>query len=412
MNDKPKSAEKAQISEEHGVTLGYTLSDDVLKKVILEPEDRLRHMLLVGKGEDLSILLSDIILQDIEFHQGVCILDPYGDLIDRIQKNIPPARVDDVVLIDLTRVKQDLVFNPLDVQTAYEQRIVTSWLVESLRRLMDPEKQGHIDALIEYILRQIVLSTIELRGTLSDVSLFLTDLANANADPINKRISALRNQDLSDFWQRELLIAGDPSDEQWQKNKTMLLKIAEFLRHPQIMKFTDPSSPSIHFTDLMDQKKIILLKLGKNLMPENVHDFIASIFIAQFWVASLRRYQLPLKSQPKCFLYLTKLQILDTMTFIQMLSEGRRVNIALTLSLESVSLIKSENLRDALLANIGNLITFQVHQSEAELLVHEYAPAYTKESLTKIPPFHAIVKMIKQGKIIKPFLLAIDQPSS
>jgi type IV secretory pathway ATPase VirB11/archaellum biosynthesis ATPase len=64
-----------------------------------------RHMLVVGMtGSGKTTMLERMILQDIDAGRGVGLIDPHGDLYDKILGQIPKSRSNDVVLFDLTDV--------------------------------------------------------------------------------------------------------------------------------------------------------------------------------------------------------------------------------------------------------------------------------------------------------------------
>jgi len=72
-------------------------------------KDRRQHMYVIGKtGTGKSVLLHNIITQDIMNGEGVCVVDPHGELVEGILKVIPKARLNDVIY-----------FNPLSGFRSY-----------------------------------------------------------------------------------------------------------------------------------------------------------------------------------------------------------------------------------------------------------------------------------------------------
>ncbi len=62
--------------------------------------DRLRHLHIIGKsGSGKSTLLAHLVRQDIECGTGVLVLDPHGDLLDMIEKELSPDHAGKVSLI-------------------------------------------------------------------------------------------------------------------------------------------------------------------------------------------------------------------------------------------------------------------------------------------------------------------------
>ena len=77
---------------ENGLLLGNNEHAGETVEVRLSPEQRTRHCHIIGaSGTGKSTLLFNLILQDIQNGEGVAVLDPHGDLIDRILGIIPKA---------------------------------------------------------------------------------------------------------------------------------------------------------------------------------------------------------------------------------------------------------------------------------------------------------------------------------
>src|SRR3989344_5804610 len=80
----------------------------------IKRHDRQRHVYVIGKsGVGKSKLLELMIRQDLAYGQGLCVIDPHGELIDDILPAIPENRIDDVCLIDPSDRDFAASFNPL-----------------------------------------------------------------------------------------------------------------------------------------------------------------------------------------------------------------------------------------------------------------------------------------------------------
>jgi hypothetical protein len=68
----------------------------------IKQADRLSHMYVVGKtGTGKSTLLETLALQDIAQGRGMMLIDPHGDLAERIVSVIPAHRRDDVICLNV-----------------------------------------------------------------------------------------------------------------------------------------------------------------------------------------------------------------------------------------------------------------------------------------------------------------------
>src|SRR2546427_11887896 len=80
----------------------------------IKRRDRRSGMYIIGKtGTGKSTLLETMIRQDIENGEGVALLDPHGDLLDRIARSIPEHRPRGLIYFNVPDIRNPLGFNPL-----------------------------------------------------------------------------------------------------------------------------------------------------------------------------------------------------------------------------------------------------------------------------------------------------------
>ncbi|MCP6756528.1 type IV secretion system DNA-binding domain-containing protein, partial [Klebsiella pneumoniae] len=82
------------------------------------PEQRVQHTYIIGaSGTGKSTLLLSMIVQDIQNGEGVGVLDPHGDLIDKVLGYIPEERHKDVILFDPSDEDFPIGFNILSAHS-------------------------------------------------------------------------------------------------------------------------------------------------------------------------------------------------------------------------------------------------------------------------------------------------------
>src|SRR3984893_18786500 len=80
----------------------------------IKQADRLSHMYVIGKtGTGKSTLLETLAFQDIAQGRGMMLIDPHGDLAERIMGVIPPHRRHDVIYFNVPDPNQPYGYNPL-----------------------------------------------------------------------------------------------------------------------------------------------------------------------------------------------------------------------------------------------------------------------------------------------------------
>src|ERR1043165_6695470 len=102
--------------EDRVTYFGETNARGKKKKFGIKKKDRRYHMYAIGKtGMGKSTLLLNLVRQDIENGEGVALLDPHGDLAEKVLELLPDERKKDLVYLDVARRDNPLTFNPLEV---------------------------------------------------------------------------------------------------------------------------------------------------------------------------------------------------------------------------------------------------------------------------------------------------------
>src|SRR5256885_5155073 len=84
------------------------------QRVDLPQASRREGLYIIGAtGTGKSTLIENLILQDIAQGLGVCLLDPHGDVVNRVIERLP-TRLDDVILLNLADQDSCFGLNLLD----------------------------------------------------------------------------------------------------------------------------------------------------------------------------------------------------------------------------------------------------------------------------------------------------------
>jgi len=71
----------------------------------------------------------------MEAGNGLCLLDPHGELVDIVLEHIPNNRINDVILFDVADSEYPIGFNLLQAETEEEKNLVASGVVSTFYRL-------------------------------------------------------------------------------------------------------------------------------------------------------------------------------------------------------------------------------------------------------------------------------------
>src|SRR3989344_7564124 len=124
--------------------------------------DRRQHMYIIGKtGTGKSVFIHNLIVQDIANGDGVCVVDPHGELVESILDKIPKSRERDVVYFNPADTDFHMGFNVLEVPDPKYKNLVASGLMGIFTKIWS----NVWSARMEYILNNAVLALLDTPGT-------------------------------------------------------------------------------------------------------------------------------------------------------------------------------------------------------------------------------------------------------
>ncbi len=142
---KAKQAAAPTNLPKEGIILGKNIFRNQEAEARLKEEDRRRHLYIVGQtGTGKSTLIGNLVAQDILDGKGVGVLDPHGDLIEKILGFIPKERAEDVVLIDPSNLARPVGLNMLEYDANFPEQktFIVNELINIFDKLYDLKTTG------------------------------------------------------------------------------------------------------------------------------------------------------------------------------------------------------------------------------------------------------------------------------
>src|SRR3989339_39173 len=128
----------------------------------IKTDDRRRHMYLIGKtGMGKSTVLENMIIQDIQAGHGVCVIDPHGDLVEKVINFVPPSRINDVIYFNPSDLDFPIGFNVLETIDPKYKHLVASGMMGVFKKIW-PDVWS---ARMEYILNNTILALLDNPGS-------------------------------------------------------------------------------------------------------------------------------------------------------------------------------------------------------------------------------------------------------
>lgn len=356
-------------------------------------DDRRRHMYVIGKtGMGKTTLLENMIVSDIQAGHGLAVVDPHGDLVEKILDFIPPSRTNDVIYFNPADIDYPIAFNVLESVNPVHRHLVASGLVGVFKKIWADSWGPRL----EYVLRNTVLSLLEYPGsTLLGITRLLVD------NKYRKKVVArLSDPILKAFWLDEY--AAYSNQFRTEAISPIQNKVGQFLSSSIIRNIVGQTKSSIDMRDIMDSGKILLLNLSKGRIGEDNAALLGAMMITKLQLAAMSRVDMPEPDRRDFFLYVDEFQNFATESFANILSEARKYRLDLIIAHQYIEQL-DETVQAAVFGNVGTLVTFRVGAADAEYLEKEFEPVFMQNDLVNLTKFEMYLKLMIDGVASEPF---------
>ena len=389
-----------------GILLGKNVYRGVEKPIRMETDDRRRHIYVIGKtGTGKTTWMQNMALQDINTGEGVCVIDPHGDMIEWLLQRIPKERVDDVIHFYPPDIDRPLGLNLLEATTPAEKDMVVSEMIAIFYKLFDPNSAGIVGPIFEHYMRNAMLLLLadETGATLIDIPRVFTDKAFREAKLVN-----VTDPTVLRFWKEEFAQA-EKSNQVGELFSYIISKIGRFISNEMMRNIVGQAKSSFDIRDVMDSKKILLVNLAKGLTGEINSNLLGFIMVSKMQMAALSRADMAENSRNDFYLYIDEFQNVTTESIATILSEARKYRLNLIIAHQFVAQL-DEKIRDAVFGNVGSLVAFTIGAPDAETIGKQFEPDVSQNDLINIENRNAYVKLMIGGMVGRPFTLQAPPP--
>lgn len=356
-------------------------------------DDRRRHMYVIGKtGMGKSTMLENMIIQDIRSGHGLAVVDPHGDLVEKVLRFIPPNRINDVIYLNPADADYPIAFNILEAIHVNQRHLVASGLIAVFKKLWVDSWGPRL----EYILRNTILALIEYPGsTLLGINRMFVD-----KEYQRKVVRHISDPIVKSFWQTEF----NAYANQFRTEAVSPIqnKIGQFLSSSIIRNIVGQPKSTIDMREIMDSGKILLLNLAKGRIGEDNAALLGAMMITKLQVAAMSRIDIPELERKDFILYVDEFQNFATESFANILSEARKYRLDLVIAHQYVEQL-DEAVRAAVFGNVGTIVCFRVGAADAEFLEKEFLPVFTETDLVNLTKFDMYLKLMIDGVASEPF---------
>ncbi|NCQ54521.1 hypothetical protein AUK57_02470 [Candidatus Saccharibacteria bacterium CG2_30_41_52] len=393
-----------QVMDE-GFLLGYNEFRGTKKQIRLSTNDRRRHTYMIGQtGTGKSGLLENLAFQDMMDGRGFAFIDPHGDSVEKLLGMVPKERVEDVIYFSPGDMENPIGLNLFEFETQDQRDFLIQEAIAMLYRLYDPGHTGIIGPRYEHWFRNASLTIMSdpNGSTFIDIPQVFNDQAFTD-----EKLKYVTDRTVLDFWNKEMAQTSDA-------NKSEVLgwfvsKFGAFLSNEMMRNILGQTKSGFNLREIMDNKKILLVNLSKGRTGELNSQLLGMIFVMKFQAAAMGRASVPEDEREDFALYVDEFQNFATDSFQTILSEARKYRLNLVLANQFMTQL-TDSIREAIIGNIGTVISGRIGVTDAEILQKKFAPTFDAEDLTKLPNFQTISSVMVNGVPSAAFSMSLVPP--
>lgn len=392
-----------------GTILGINKHQGVEKPIFVTEKDRMRHFYVVGQtGTGKSVFLKNLIIQDIQNGDGVCMIDPHGTDIQDVLGAVPPERQKDVIYFDPSQMDRVIGLNMLeyDYSKPEQKTFVVNELLSIFQKLYgaNPESMG---PMFEQYFRNATMLVIDDPGsgsTMMDIGRVMAD-----AQFRKMKLENAKNSVVVQFWREIAMKAGGESSLE-NVVPYIVSKIDPLTANDYIRPIIGQQQSAFNFRQIMDERKILLVNLSKGRLGEINANLLGMIFVGKILMAALSRVDDPTMSFPPFYLHIDEFQNVSTNSISSILSEARKYKLGLSVAHQFIAQL-DQGIRDSVFGNVGSMAAFRVGNEDAQFLEKQFAPVFSAHDLMNVPNYNAYMRVLANGTPTVPFSVETLPPT-
>ncbi|MCP2245759.1 type IV secretion system DNA-binding domain-containing protein [Lentzea aerocolonigenes] len=361
--------------------------------VSLPVSSALHHLHVTGTtGAGKSTQLASFIKADMYAGRSVLLIEPRGDLVNDVLAHVPPARREDVVLLQ-PGGQQVVGINPL-AGTVEEAERQADEVLQLFRQVFGNSIGPRSS---DVLLHALIALARSPQGTLADLPVLLTN-------------SGFRRRILSEVTDPLVLAPffawydGLSSAERAQVIGPVLNKTRTFLSRTAVRRLLGQAAPRFHLEELFTHRRIVLVNLNSGLIGADTASLIGALLLTQLWQAILRRASLPPDERHSVMVVIDEVQdyLKLPVDVGDMLAQARALGVSITAAHQHLGQL-TPSLKAAFFANARSRMVFRPSPDDIRPLAGALGSGVSAKLLERLGRFEACCRLTVDNAMSEAF---------
>jgi len=354
----------------NGLVIGSVSTVGATQKVCLDPQLRSCHCHLIGKPiKGKSTLMENMILSDIKAGEGVAVIDPHGDLAEKLLCLIPQDCIEKVIYLDFSDPNWIPIWNPIRCPDSSDVARITDNFIGILKSFIT----GWGDRM-EHLLRHSIYGLMHLPGSsLLDVANILRS-SEESKDLISSILQVTDTQESRQFWLNDFK-GYSAADLGPPKHK-----LSKFLLGGTVALMLSQPDSSFDFRHIMDNGMILIVNLSE--LGSEICNILGAFMVALMHITALGRSKLSINHRRPFHIFLDEAPRFVTDSLEKIIAETRKYKVDLTLAHQYFKQF-APDVADALCI-VGTTIAFNVDYRDAIALSKAFQKKISPEEFGEL----------------------------
>lgn len=385
------------------------------------PQDVLHHNLLAvattGKGK--STLFQHLALAHLiaNLEEGLLFMEPHGDTIKTLLGCTPPARQEDVTLVDLADETAVVGLNPLDMT----QGIDRDKTVENVLAVFIAfwKKQRSWGPRTENILQFALLTLCEanLNRIVLDGELgVLGQYTLLDVIPLLQQ-QGYRHMVLEDVHDPVILAWWSSYYEPMRQSfrdeviSPVINKISKYAAARVSRRLLGQSRATVRLREDIAEGRVILINTASGIVGEELSALVGATLMGLFQSALAEQSALSQEQRRRFLVFIDEFQTYLGIDYPTMLAELRKYGGAFGLATQSLAYLDEmdRSLKATVLSNIDHLFAFTMSAEDARVIV-PYLDGLEIADLLTLDDYTCYARLSHDGRRLPTFSLHLSPP--
>lgn len=362
---------------------------------------RSQHIYIPGKTRHgKSTEIHALAYQDINNGQGVCVIDPKGDLVTSLLNWIPEKRKDDCIYIEPDHPIPLVMFDKADNREKGK-------LAGEMKHIVTKGASTDNTPTMNRIINDLIYTIFEANGNGLDPPATFMDIHDFLA------YESRRNEMLP--------FVTSSLQEKWIKNfpnpkdrEPTLNRMNDYIHSDYLRTLLGTPKPKLNIETVMNTRQILLVNLGG---VDEISMLVGTLLISKIRQAAFRRHRITNQADRLPFyVYVDEFEFFQTRDFTDILSFAGGYGLCLTLANQFTGQLDTL-IRQSIFGNVDSYIIFNVGPEDANYYKHiawqvDGIGRKIPVDVSSIPKYHAVYRISGEEPVFRPTHDPPPQPTN